>query len=81
MIVVFPDERTKRLLLTEHERAATQAAGDDVDCSLYYAVLTELRLKNAMTYEAELARKADGTGWNRLSEGFLDCTYALLRHA
>lgn len=81
LIVVFPDERAKRLLLAEHERAATEAVGDDIDINFYYAVLADMRLKNVKIFEADLARKADGTGWNRVAEGFLDCTYALIRSA
>lgn len=79
LIVVFPDVRTKRLLLAEHERAATEATGGDTGYNFYYAVLTELRDKRVLTYEAQLERRADGGGWNRLAEGLLDCTYALIQ--
>jgi len=83
LIVVFPDLHTRRLLLAEHERAATAAAaaGSERDLNFYYAVLTELRAKQVQRYEAKLARRPDGGGWNRLAEGFLDCTYALIQLA
>jgi len=80
LIVVFPDDKTKRLLLTEHQRAATKAAGDG-EYNFFYAVLTELRLKNVVTYETRLERKEDGFGWKRMADGLLDCTYGLIRRA
>ncbi len=81
LIVVFPDDRVKRLLLAEHERAATEAAGGATDLNFYYAVLTELREKQVLAFEAKLERRPDGGGWTRLAEGLLDCTYALVRPA
>jgi hypothetical protein len=77
LVVVFPDERTKKMLIDEHEKAATAAAGDG-EYNFYFATLTEMRAKRVMIYEAQLARK-DGGGWTRVAEGFLDCTYALIR--
>lgn len=81
LIIVFPDERTMRLLLAEHERAAMEATGGDSDYSFYYAVLTELREKHVLTYAAQLMRTTNDTGWIRPAEGLLDCTHALISPA
>lgn len=76
LIVVFPDERTKKLLLPEHERAAYQVA-DGNDFFWFHATLTDLQAKRVRIYESKVELKPGG-GLQTVAYGFLDCTRCLL---
>lgn len=78
LVIVFPDERTEKLLRRDHEAAAQAAAhAGPNDYNLYWSVLSKVRSKGVMTFDGPMEKQADGH-WHQVGDGFLDCTTNLL---